>query len=84
LLYESPDSLTSDKKFRVMFWTKFYQKVILLFIVISRGGGGGRPRIGVGEKKLGWVFPFIKKKIKNPLGGGGGGGGEVGADRMVI
>lgn len=41
LLYESPESLTRDEKFRVMFWTKFYQKVILLFIVISRGGGGG-------------------------------------------
>ena len=41
MLYESPESLTSDNKFRVMFWTKFYQKVILLFIVISRGGGVG-------------------------------------------
>jgi len=37
LLYELPESLTMDEKFRVMFWKRFYQKIMLLFIVIPRG-----------------------------------------------
>jgi len=38
LLYELPESLTMDEKFRVMFWKRFYQKIMLLFIVIPGGG----------------------------------------------
>jgi len=70
LLYESLESLTRDEKFGVMFWKKFYQKVMLLFIVILVRGGGYFRKFGIGVCHEG-SFPTLFKdeghegKIKN-------------------